>query len=217
MNGLHKRIQRKIWGLLISKPFAAFSLLALLTVPLTVKGQETFIDNFNIVANNNNNGTQNWANNWIEYEPYQNGNNIGNGWVRITGGRYRFQYLYDEYAQRSADLSNYASASISFDWQTQSLEGGENLVVQISNNPNNGWFTLVTIGGNVSGSFFADITPYISTETTIRITNIGNFWSGTSDIAYIDNLTITAEPINMANFMRHGKFFNKAGEREMKF
>lgn len=149
-------------------------------------GQQTYRDNFGSVSYSNNNGTNNFTGNWIESG---DDNAAASGYIRITGGELRFRYLWSETIRRSANLTGASSATLSFDWQTSSLESGETLVVQASSNGTT-FTNLATYSGNTSGTESIDITTYISTNTTIRFRKGGGNWSGNDDTAYIDNFQI---------------------------
>ncbi|MEA1784792.1 hypothetical protein U1E44_01695 [Arenibacter sp. GZD96] len=165
-------------------------LVCTLTTITKLVAQDTFRDVFAIQAYFNNNGTHNFATNWIE----ANDNNAAaSGFINIDAGNQelRFFYLWDENIRRSADLSAYASATLSFDWRTSSLEAGETLAVQASVNGST-FTTLATFGGSQSGTFSQDISAYISANTTIRFQKGGANWNQNNDRAFIDNVTITA-------------------------
>lgn len=150
--------------------------------------QDTFYDTFSSVSYSNNNGTQNWSTNWIESG---DDNSPSAGYIRITGSQLRFSYIWTENIRRTVDLSAYSSATLSFDWQTSSLESGETLLVQASSNGSS-YTTLATFSGNQSGTFSQNISSYISNNTTIRFIKGGNNWSGSNDRVFIDNVLITA-------------------------
>jgi hypothetical protein len=155
---------------------------------ITVKAQETYSDFFSSVSYSNNNGTQNWSGNWAESN---DDNDPSNGRIRITGNELRFSRIGSHYITRAADLSSYSTATLSFDWQTSSLETNETLVIQISSNGSS-FSTIGTFSGNQSGSFSQDITGYLSGSTTIRFRKGSNDWDQGNDRVYIDNVTITA-------------------------
>jgi len=155
------------------------------------KAQETYSDTFSSVSYSNNNGTQNWSGNWVEYN---DNNSASNGYIRITGGQLYFYYIWTENIRRTADLSSYTAATLSFDWQTSSLESGETLAIQISSNGSS-FTTLDIFSGNQSGTFNQDISAYLSNNTTIRFMKGGGNWSDSSDRVYIDNVTIAATSI----------------------
>lgn len=158
---------------------------------ITIKAQETYSDSFSSVSYSNNNGTQNWSGSWVESN---DNNSASNGYIRITGGQLYFYYIWTENIRRTADLSSYTSASLSFDWQTSSLESGETLAIQISSNGSS-FTTLDTFSGSQTGTFNQDISAYMSSNTTIRFIKGGGNWSDSSDRVYIDNVTITATSV----------------------
>ncbi|MEC7263602.1 MAG: hypothetical protein VXW38_07660 [Bacteroidota bacterium] len=158
---------------------------------IIVKAQETYSDSFSSVSYSNNNGTQNWSGSWMEYN---DNNSASNGYIRVTGGQLYFYYIWTENIRRTADLSSYTAATLSFDWQTSSLESGETLAIQVSSNGSS-FTTLDTFSGSQSGTFNQDISAYLSNTTTIRFIKGSGNWSDSSDRVYIDNVTITATSI----------------------
>ncbi|MFN3139060.1 MAG: hypothetical protein ACE37L_15330 [Allomuricauda sp.] len=166
-----------------------------IAVYLPVMGQDTFADNFSAVSYSNNDGTQSWSTNWLEYN---DNNSASNGYIRITGGELFFYYLWSENIRRSADLSAYTSATLTFDWRTSSLESGETLSIQVSSDGSS-FTTLDTFSGSQTGSFSQDISAYMSANTTIRFIKGGGNWSGSNDRAYIDNVLITATSVPLTD------------------
>ncbi|AYN67048.1 sodium:calcium exchanger [Euzebyella marina] len=152
-------------------------------------GQENYLDRFNNVSYSNNNGSQNFSGNWIETGDTDNGPN--NQYIRITGNRLMLYYLYSETIRRSVDLNGASAAVLTFDWQAVSLGGTRELAVQISSNGGASYTTIGTVTGNNSGSFSQDISPYISSNTTIRFRKTYSNWRN-NDYAYIDNFQIVA-------------------------
>ncbi len=168
-------------------------LLALFSI--TITAQETFSDTFSSVSYANNDGTQNWSTDWQEFN---DNNSASNGYIRVWGNQLFFYYIWSENIRRTADLSGYSSANLSFDWETSSLESGETLVIQISSDGSS-FTTLDTFSGNQSGVFNQDITTYMSSNTTIRFRKGSNDWSGNNDRVYIDNVLITATALTDAD------------------
>lgn len=166
-----------------------------LAVCLPVMGQDTFADNFGSVSYSNNDGNQSWSTNWLEYN---DNNSASNGYIRITGGELFFYYLWNENIRRSADLSGYSAATLTFDWRTSSLESGETLSIQVSSDGSS-FTTLDTFSGSQTGSFSQDISAYMSANTTIRFIKGGGNWSGSNDRAYIDNVLITATSVPLTD------------------
>lgn len=171
----------------MKNPIKGIVILLLALFSITISAQETYSDTFSSVSYANNDGTQNWSTNWQEFN---DNNNPANGYIRVTNNELRFAYIWSENIRRSADLSSYSTASLSFDWRTSSLESGETLVIQISSDGSS-FTTLDTFSGTQSGTFDQDITAYISSNTTIRFRKGGNDWSGNNDRTYIDNVTIS--------------------------
>jgi hypothetical protein len=151
-------------------------------------GQQTYRDNFSSVSYSNNDGNTNFSSNWNESG---DDNSANSGYIRITGNELRFSYIWTENIRRSANLTGATSAVLSFDWRTTSLEAGETLAVQASSDGTN-FTTLTTFTGNTSGTFSQSIALYISNTTTIRFQSGNNNWTNNGDLAYIDNLLITA-------------------------
>ncbi|WP_127140956.1 immunoglobulin domain-containing protein [Flagellimonas marinaquae] len=162
-----------------------------LAVCLPVMGQDTFADNFGSVSYSNTDGNQSWSTNWLEYN---DNNSASNGYIRITGGELFLYYLWNENIRRSADLSGYSAATLTFDWRTSSLESGETLSIEVSSDGSS-FTTLDTFSGSQTGSFSQDISAYMSANTTIRFIKGGGNWSGSNDRAYIDNVLITATSV----------------------
>ncbi|HDZ15581.1 MAG TPA: sodium:calcium exchanger, partial [Pricia sp.] len=156
-------------------------------------GQETFRDNFSSVSYSNNDGTQNWATDWIE-----NGDtNLGPTaqYIYINGNRLNFYYLFGENIRRTANLSGASTATLSFNWQTTGLSGGKAIIVQASNNGGASYTTIASMNGNnSSGTINQSITAYISSNTTIRFSSNGNNWDN-NDYAYIDNVQIQVDQL----------------------
>ncbi len=162
---------------------------------ITISAQETYSDTFSSVSYANNDGTQNWSTNWQEF----NDNNTPvDGRIRIQGNELYFRRINSQYIVRSADLNGYSTATLSFDWQTSSLDSGERLAIQVSNNGSS-FTTLATFTNSSSGSFSQDISSYISGNTTIRFIKNGNNWDQGNDRAYIDNVNITAILVDTDN------------------
>jgi hypothetical protein len=163
--------------------------------------QETVRDNFGSRSYSNNNGTQNWSSNWIESNDE---NSSTGGRIRISGSRLRFEDITRNSHQikRSADISGATSATLSFDWESVGLDRQNNnrkeqLDVQISISTNGSFTTIGTLDGNQSDSFSADISAYISNETTIRFFNTSTWQYGdweSGEYVYIDNIQISYVP-----------------------
>ncbi|MEY8779039.1 hypothetical protein AB9K32_01335 [Allomuricauda sp. XS_ASV26] len=158
---------------------------------LTIFAQDTFSDTFSNVSYANNDGTQSWTTDWLEFN---DNNNPANGYISINNNELRFRYIWTENLRRTADLSAYSTANLTFDWRTSSLEPGETLAVEISSDGIS-FTTLDIFSGTQSGTFDQDITAFISNLTTIRFSKGGIDWSNNNDRAYIDNITISTTSV----------------------
>ncbi len=154
--------------------------------------QETYLDNFSTISYANNDGTSNWAGNWIEAN---DDNSPSGGFIRITGNRLRFFRIGNEIISRTADLTGAATATLSFDWETDNIESNEELLIQVSSDGIN-FDTLDSFTGTTTGTFSEDISAYISANTTIRFLDPDTtVWTSTGDIAEFDNIQIaTTDP-----------------------
>ncbi|WP_271770126.1 C-type lectin-like domain-containing protein [Aquimarina algiphila] len=176
-------------------------IIVLFSTIFLLEAQETYIDNFGTVSYANNDGTANWAGNWAEIEPFATDDDPFGGFIRITGNRLRFRFIFagDEQIQRTADLTGAATATLSFDWETFSLEAGETIDVQISSTGGAPFTTLASFGNgvNTTDTFTQDISGFISANTTIRFINTNNDWNQGNDRFFVDNLQIETF-VNMA-------------------
>lgn len=155
-------------------------------------GGDAVADNFGATSYANSDGDNAWATNWIET------NDDGSpttGVITINGNRLRIRDNGTGGAstiERQANLSGlaYAAATFSFDYQTQNLDAGDSLAVEVSSNGGATWSTLETFGStNTTGSRSYDITSSISTNTRIRFREVSGY-TGT-DSFFVDNLQIT--------------------------
>ncbi len=160
----------------------------------TLFAQETFQDNFSSVSYSNNDGSQNWSSDWIETDDIDLGPN--GTYIYINGGQLTFNYIWTENIRRSLNLNGATTASVSFDWQTSGLTGQKGLRLQASTDGGASYSTVGSVSGNnSSGTFTADFSAFISSNTIIRFTNTGNDWDS-NDFAYVDNLSISVNQLN---------------------
>ncbi len=161
--------------------------------PVTV--EETFGDQFSRRVYSNDDGTENWAGDWVEGE--NNGPTAGyiqiqfdNGvdetyTLRFTGG--------NQSITRAADLSAYRSAILEFDYQRIGLDStNEYVAIQVSSN-GTAWTEVGRFRGSVNDEdyihFTTNITAFISASTRIRFISPSGM-DGT-DIVWIDDVLIT--------------------------
>ncbi|WP_350287617.1 hypothetical protein [uncultured Croceitalea sp.] len=169
------------------------AILFLLLIPVQLVAQDTYADTFSSVSYNNSNGTLPWTTSWIETGDTDLGPTAD--YISINSGRLQFYWNWGETVSRSMDLSGATSATISFDWETFSLEAGESLLLEISTDGITYDPTpLIELTGTNTGTITPiDISTYISATTTIRFRGRGTVaerWES-DDFAYIDNLSIS--------------------------
>lgn len=165
------------------------------SVTVSSQAVATFRDEFNVRSYNNNNGTANWATNWLEI-------NESDG---PTGGD--LQVLTDTSSdvlqiknrnkgvQRGANLSGYDTATLSFTYRRNELDNTNDYVtISISNNGGSSWTELDRFQGPTNDSGYIawsrDITSYMSSNTRIRFYSSPNL--GANDRVYFDNVEIAA-------------------------
>ncbi|MBG47998.1 MAG: sodium:calcium exchanger [Pseudozobellia sp.] len=162
-------------------------IIILLLVSATTVAQQIYLDTFSSVSYSNNDGNSNWASDWVESGDTDLGPSAQ--YIYITGGQLTFAYIYDEFIYRLVDLSGATAATLSFDFQTNSLGGNQELGVYISND---GGATYNFLGGvSGVGSFSQDISAYIASNTLLAFTKTVDNWAA-DDWAQIDNVQIVA-------------------------
>ncbi|MBC6999593.1 right-handed parallel beta-helix repeat-containing protein [Cytophaga sp. FL35] len=149
--------------------------------------QDTFLDTFSTVSYSNNDGTQNWSTNWVE----ANDTDLGPAaqYIAINSGQLTFQYIFNEFIYREANLSAYTSATLSFDYTSNSLGGTQQFGVYMSNNGGANFTLVGAVSG--SGTFTLDISGYIAPNTMVAFSKTTDNWAA-DDSAQIDNVQITA-------------------------
>ena len=172
--------------------FISFFLCSFLSSQTTT---QTYIDNFNAgtYTYSNSNGSQNWSTDWIEVG--DSDLTPATDYISVANNRLEMYWIWGENIRRSVDLSTADTATLSFDWQTNSLTSTTRLAIQVSSNGGSSYTTIGYLTGTTTGSFSQDISTYISNNTTIRFASIDNNWSS-DDFAYLDNITITAAIVN---------------------
>ncbi len=135
-----------------------------------------FLDLFNAVAYNGNDGTLTWSGDWQE-SGESDGPNAGK--IRVVGNRLRVWGNSDggESLHREADLSDATTATLTFNYQRDVVEPEGSVTVQVSGNGGASWTSLKTYNLTatdptpVPESF--DITSYIASNTQIRFLSNG--------------------------------------------
>ncbi len=146
-------------------------------------------------------GTGAWTSDWTFVDLGGGGTSSDVGVETKAGSQALFVQDDGVAVQRTVDLTNAETATLSFDYLRDGLDNSSDFIVlEVSTDGVN--FTAIdttTFVGPVSdGSFVtnytADLTPYISSNTTIRFATSSSL--GGSDKLYIDNLSITTTAVD---------------------
>ncbi|MEN8256684.1 MAG: DUF6701 domain-containing protein [Thermodesulfobacteriota bacterium] len=160
---------------------------------------DTFRDDFNVSAFNNNDGSATWTGDWIEVDGAGAGSGTGN--VQITGGSLvlddRPNTGGEPSLAREVNLSFYSNATLSFDYQTTAgVDNNDAVVVEVSNNGGGSWTILETftgISGATSGSRSYNVTvdSSMSVNTRIRFRVSGRY-GGSNEQFLVNFVEISA-------------------------
>jgi len=163
-------------------------LLALMGSAIQSYGQGIFLDNFNTTSYSNNNGTANFATNWVETNE---GTDPSGGRIQINSNQLRFNNLDGRIITRTLDLSLSTSAALTLDYDATN-RNNEGLRIQLWNNNTSAFETIATINTSVSGSISHSLTAdQMSAASAIRFIGVDNNWSN-GEIIFIDNVQINA-------------------------
>ncbi len=151
-------------------------------------GQGIFLDNFNTSSYSNNNGTANFATNWIETNE---GTDPNGGRIQINSNQLSFDNLDGRSIARTLDLSTSTSAALTLDYDATS-RNNEGLLVQLFNNNTSSFETVATINTSVSTSILHNLTAdQMSVNSAIRFIGIDSNWTS-GEIILIDNVQFNA-------------------------
>ncbi len=147
---------------------------------------ETLLDRFSVRQYSNNDGSQAWLGDWIEFN--DDGESDG-GKVKIDKDQLKLEDK-NRGIQRSADLSMADTATLSFDYRRDKLDKPAKYVnLEISTDGGTTWIELYRFQNGKDSDmlpFSVDITPYRTENTTIR------FLTSPDDAGklYVDNFEI---------------------------
>ncbi|MFP9138251.1 peroxidase family protein [Devosia sp. XGJD_8] len=158
-------------------------------------------------------GTTPWTTNWTETNDGPGAGSPTGGDIQITGGRLAFLSGTDggEIVTRMANLTGATAATLTFDFEDQSLDVGENVVVEAYNGST--WQVLSSLGGSTptgSASFSVNLTPaQIGAFSGIRFRTEGTFEGGEN--FYIDNIRLTYSSPAAVPSANYATTFNENG------
>lgn len=163
-----------------------------LTYPVDFSGD--YYDQFSTISYSGSNGTIDWSSPWVEIG---DDGNVSGGDVRVvTDGATNALRLNraSNGASRSADLSGYSNATLSFNYRREGTDNAnDNVTVSVYDGTS--WVTLTTIYGGTNETEYlnsGDISipsSCLNSSFTLRfLTSTGN---GKGDRFYFDNIMIT--------------------------
>jgi len=151
-------------------------------------GQGIFLDNFNTTSYSNNNGTANFATNWVETNE---GTDPSGGRIQINSNQLRFNNLDGRSITRTLDLSTSTSAVLTLDYDATN-RNNEGILVQLFNNNTSSFQTIATINTSVSSSILHNLTAdQMSVNSAIRFVGVDTNWTN-GEIIFIDNVQFNA-------------------------
>ena len=163
-----------------------FLFFFLLLLPLAGQGQETFLDQFGSASYNNNDGTQNFSSNWIEYG---DDNSANGGTIRITGGYLRLRNIDSDWIERALDLSGASTVTLTLDYDATS-RGGESLGVFLWDGSS--YQLVAEINSNATGTISYNLDPtFIRADAAIAFSTTSGNW-GNGDEIQVDNVQFSA-------------------------
>ncbi len=165
-----------------------------LAVPLAgtgvQQGLKTIRDEFTTVAYSNNDGTDPWAADWVEFA---DDSDPASGDVKITDDLGDGSLLLQNTGpriDRLATLEGATTATLRLDYRRQGLDAGESLEVSVLQGGN--WVLVDTIDGPGTDAAYVaravDMTPYLDRDSGVRFELTGG--AGKSDKIFLDNVEI---------------------------
>ncbi len=178
------------------------SFVAFASPPLGAAVTNTFRDEFNNIGYSGSDGTAAWAGDWWDSEDQD----PSAGGIRVdSDAPIDFVLWFDsdgagEYAERTADLSAYDTATLSFDYRRRNTDPSFSFKVLASaNGPAGPFAEILAIGPGDDAAYVGSgdlpITAYKSASTTIRFWCEGSVGPGKD--FYLDNVEISAFTANL--------------------
>ena len=120
------------------------------------------------------------------------------GDIEIFQGRLRFDenVTGNEIISRSVNLAGLGSVTLSFNYEGDDLDGGENVAVEAWNGT--AWVLLETLGGDGSGTYATTLaSTLVRADSAIRFRAIGDWETGEN--FYVDNVTLSSSGADILN------------------
>ena len=155
-------------------------------------------DNFDNDSFGNQDGSTDWAGDWVEFDPTVNG--VAGGQVQVHDGFLTLNDApntgYQPSAERSVDLSGKSNATLSFAFATsRGVDDSDAVTVEISSDGGASWTTLEVIDGidgSVQEERSYDISEFASADTRIRF-RVSSKYGGSNELFCIDWIEIVAD------------------------
>jgi len=150
---------------------------------------ETYRDNFSTVSYSNQDGSMNWSADWVEV----NDDGVpGSGDIQITGNRLRIQNN-DRSISRSADLSTYSTATLTFDFRENGFDDAADYVDIEARVGGGAWQLLQRYAGPAVGTGSASLVidpSLLGIDTDVRLITSPNL--ANNERFRVDNFQIEA-------------------------
>ena len=162
----------------------------------------SYLDQFNTIAFNGDDGSLSWANDWQEINE-ADGANSGQVSVKTKLGEQGLELKQTNYGVwREADLSGADTAILSFNWAMFKTDVGDKATIEVSTDGGLSWTVIDTFSGPLDHSSMQnvsyDISAYIDVDTRIKFETTSGF--NGNDRFFFDNVSIelTGNSVNTA-------------------
>ncbi|OEU72258.1 MAG: hypothetical protein BA869_04525 [Desulfuromonadales bacterium C00003107] len=190
---VYRSVKQRLCGFFINRGiWLLLGLGCLLAIP-GVGCAETVRDEFNQISYANNDGSQNWTNDWQEIGE-KDGATGGQVRVMVDGSTsYVLRLQHRRGIERRADLADATAATLNFSYRRSSLDNSSDYVtVEVSGDGGGSWAELDRFSGPNDDSSYRlasyDISAYATAGTRIRFAGSPNM--NDNDRVYFDNVEI---------------------------
>ncbi|WP_249356250.1 Calx-beta domain-containing protein [Maribacter sp. ACAM166] len=146
------------------------------------------MDRFNNVSYSNNNGTQNFNGNWVEYD---DDNSPSGGKVDINSNKLRFKKLKGESIGRRVNLAGASSVVFTMNYDANN-RGNQSLGVYIYNFSNNNFNLIQDLNSNNTGTVSYTLSAAeIASNPGVYFASTSDKWDKKDEI-FVDNVQFSA-------------------------
>ena len=170
-----------------------------------------FGDNFSTASYSRNDGSRQWASNWVETGDDNSPNSTNAGQIQITGSALRFDNGNGASIERGLNLTGVAAARLTYSVSEQGFDLQDNETVQVwFSRDGSNWNLLETINGNTGNANRGfDLTGPFSAGAKIRF-DVSNV-NSTNDVVNIDNLSVSVMVPAATPTVNYATTFNEGG------